>query len=181
MGSENSLWSGVFSCFSRRQKSGLCRKKMKHQPNKELLPHSSTRDKKEWRSKASQSRPLRLSDRSDRWALKDAWQKKKNSEHQGLSFFFHVMRQTPATDRCLSTILRIIFFFRVSLSILKNKNSFSCSKHACTASLIAAFPELIIATPLRNVSLTTDNKMFSYLLKRKEKKSLISFIHLTVW
>lgn len=159
----------MFSCFIRRQKSSLCRKKMKHQPKKELLPHSSTRDKKEWRSKASQSRPLRLSDGSDRWALKDALQK-KNSEHQGLSFFFPRYETNPGNRSLSEHHLTHQLFFVFLFQFWKTKTVFLVRKHARTASLIAAFPVFVIATPLRNILLTTDNKMFSYLLKRKEEK-----------
>lgn len=130
---------------------------------------SSTRDKKEWRSKASQSRPLCLSDGSDRWALKDALQK-KNSEHQGLSFFFPRYETNPGNRSLSEHHLTHQLFFVFLFQFWKTKTVFLVRKHARTASLIAAFPGFVIATPLRNILLTTDNKMFSYLLKRKEEK-----------
>lgn len=178
MGSEKSLWSSVFSWFSRRQKSSLCRKKMKDQPNKERLPHSSARDKKKWRLKASQSRPLRLNDGSDRWALKDALQKKKISEHQGLSFFFPRYETNPG-NRLLSEhhLTHQLFFSCFSFNFEKQKQFFLFEKrphsfaHSCVPQVCHCNP------PEKHFTNHWWQNDFLFIEKKRKKKGLISSIH----
>lgn len=50
--------------------------------------------------------------------------RKKTANIKDCLFFFRVMRQTPATDRCLSTILRISFFSCYSFNFEKQKQFF---------------------------------------------------------
>lgn len=85
-------------------------------------------------------------------------------------FFFPCYETNPGNRSLSEHHLTHQLFFVFLFQFWKTKTVFLVRKHARTASLIAAFPGFVIATPLRNILLTTDNKMFSYLLKRKEEK-----------
>lgn len=159
----------MFSCFIRRQKSSLCRKKMKHQPKKELLPvHLQETKRNEGQRHHSPAHSVWVTGvTGELWKMRC----RKKTANIKDCLFFSVLWDKPRQQIVVLAPSYASAFFRVTLSILKNKNSFSCSKTRPHSFAHSCVPRVRHCNPLEKHFTNHRQQNVFLLIEKKRRKA----------